>query len=198
MNPAFGDVCVEAAAPVRIYDAPAGGIRILFRQKDGVIATYTKNKDAVAGVRIYDCADKTVLFDAEQAAGTGAVLGDCGLTSLVHFGDYDHCAFATFILTEDYIRRSDLKIIGYKGEEPVYSLGWNLPESDLISSKIKMNHPPGRFGYYNRRLFKGGVDVSLVIRSSRPLVNRHTHRSERTRLAETRHADINSKLLSAA
>jgi hypothetical protein len=116
---------------VRIYDAPAGGIRILFGQKCGAINIYTKYEDAVAGVRIYDCADKTVLFDAElevylQAACTGAALGDCGLSSLVRFGEPDHCAYATFILSEEYIRRSDLKIIGYKGEGAAYSLGWDL------------------------------------------------------------------------
>jgi hypothetical protein len=118
---------------VRIYDAPAGGIRILFGQKAGAISTYTKYEDGVAGVRVYDYADKTVLFDAElevylQAACTGAALGDCGLSSLVRFGDPGHCAFATFILAEEYIRRSDLKIIGYKGERAVYSLGWDLPD----------------------------------------------------------------------
>ncbi len=118
---------------VRIYDAPAGGIRVLFGQKEGAINTYTKYEDAVAGVRIYNCADKTVLFDAElevylQAARTGVALGDCGLSSLVRFGDPDHCAYATFILSENYIRQSDLKIIGYKGEESVYSLGWDIPD----------------------------------------------------------------------
>jgi hypothetical protein len=118
---------------VRIYDAPAGGIRILFGQKGDAINIYTKYDDAVAGVQVYDCADKTVLFDAElevylQAARTGAALGDCGLSSLVRFGEPDHCAYATFILAEEYIRRSYLKIIGYKGEGAVYSLGWDLPD----------------------------------------------------------------------
>jgi hypothetical protein len=118
---------------VRIYDAPAGGIRILFGQKEGAISIYTKYEDAGAGVRVYDCADKTVLFDAEleaylKAARTGVALGDCGLLSLVRFGEPDHCAYATFIHSGEYIMRSDLKIIGYKGDGAVYSLGWGLPD----------------------------------------------------------------------
>jgi hypothetical protein len=118
---------------VRIYDTPAGSYRVLFGQKEGAIMTYTKYEDAVAGVQIYDRSNKTVLFDAElevylQAVCTSVALGDCGLFSLVRFGEPDHCAYATFILSEDYVRRSDLKIVGYKGEESVYSLGWDLPD----------------------------------------------------------------------
>jgi hypothetical protein len=63
-----------------------------------------------------------------QAARIGVALGDCGLSSLVRFGKQDHCAYATFILSEEYVRQSDLKIIGYKGERAVYSLGWSLAD----------------------------------------------------------------------
>ncbi len=119
---------------VRIYDAPASGWRILFRQKEGAIGAYTTYEDATAGVRIYDRADKTVLFEAElevylQAARTGIALNGCGLPSLVRFGAPDHWAYATFTLAEDFIvKQSALKIIGYKGGEPVYSAGWDLPD----------------------------------------------------------------------
>ena len=120
---------------VRIYDAPAGGWRILFEQKEGAIGTYTAYDDAMAGVRVYDRSDKTVLFEAEldvyrQAARTGIALGGCGLPSLVRFGDADHCAYAAFILAEEFIRKSALKIIGYRGEGPVYSAGWDLTGKD--------------------------------------------------------------------
>ncbi len=118
---------------VRIYDAPAGGWRILFVRKEGAIGTYTTYDDAKAGVRVYDRSDKTVLLEAEldvyrQAARTGVALGGCGLPSLVRFGEPAHCAYAAFILSEDFIRKSALKIIGYRGEEPVYSAGWDLPD----------------------------------------------------------------------
>src|SRR5262245_9201664 len=118
---------------VRIYDAPAGGWRILFGQEEGAIGTYTAYEDAMAGVQIYDCSDKTVLFEAElevylRSARTGIALDGCGLPSLVRFGEPDHCAYATFILSEGFIRKSALKIIGHRGEEPVYSAGWDLPD----------------------------------------------------------------------
>ena len=119
---------------VRVYDAPAGGWRILFEQKEGAIGTYTTYDDAKAGVRVYDRSDKTILFEAEldvyiQSARTGMALDGCGLPSLVRFGDPDHCVYATFILSEDFIiRQSALKIIGYRGEETVYSAGWDLPD----------------------------------------------------------------------
>lgn len=119
---------------VRIYDAPAGGWRILFVQKEGAIGAYTAYDDATAGVQIYDRADKTVLFEAElevylRSARTGIALDGCGLPSLVRFGEPDHYTYATFTLSEDFIvERSDLMIIGYKGEEPVYSKGWNLSD----------------------------------------------------------------------
>jgi hypothetical protein len=119
---------------VRIYDAPAGGWRILFGQKEGAIGSYTTYDDAMAGVRVYDRSDKAVLFEAElevylKSARTGIALDGCGLPSLVRFGEPDHCAYATFILLEDFIiRQSDLKIIGYRGEEPVYSADWDLPD----------------------------------------------------------------------
>jgi hypothetical protein len=119
---------------VRIYDAPAGGWRILFGQTEGATGTYTTYDDAMAGVRVYDRSNKAVLFEAEldvylQSARTGIALGGCGLPSLVRFGEPDHCAYATFTLSEDFIiSRSDLKIIGYIGEEPVYSAAWDLPD----------------------------------------------------------------------
>lgn len=93
---------------VRIYDAPAYGWRILFRQKEGAIGAYTTHEDATAGVQIYDCSDKTVLFEAElevylRSARTGIALDGCGLPSLVRFGEPDHWTFATFTLSEDFI-----------------------------------------------------------------------------------------------
>ncbi len=116
---------------VRIYDAPASGWRILFVQKDGAIARYTSKDHALAGVGIYDRSDKTALFDAEievylASARTGRALGECGLSSVVRFGEPDHFVYATFTLPEDLIRRSELKIIGYQGQEPIYSAGWEL------------------------------------------------------------------------
>lgn len=119
---------------VRIYDAPAYGLRILFGQKEGAIGAYTTYEDAVAGVRIYDSSDKTVLFEAElgvylRSVRTGITLDGCGLPSLVRFGEPGHWAYATFTLSEDFIvKQSVLKIIGYKGGEPVYSAGWSLPD----------------------------------------------------------------------
>jgi len=117
---------------VRIYDAPAGGWRLLFVQKDGAIARYTRKDQALAGVQIYDRSDKAALFDAEMevylaSAHTGRPLGECGLSSVVRFGEPDHHVYATFTLPEDFIRRSGLKIIGYKGQEPIYSAGWEIP-----------------------------------------------------------------------
>jgi hypothetical protein len=84
-------------------------------------------------VWVYDRSDKTVLFEAEldvylQAARTGIAFGGCGLPSLVRFGDADYCAYAAFILAEEFIKKSTLKIIGYRREEPVYSAGWDLPD----------------------------------------------------------------------
>ncbi|MGH9766452.1 MAG: hypothetical protein ACREAB_03380, partial [Blastocatellia bacterium] len=81
--------------------------------------------------RVYDRSDKTVLFEAEfevylQSARTGMALDSCGLLSLVRFGELNHYAFATFILSEAFVIKSDLKIIGYRGEDPVYSAGWDL------------------------------------------------------------------------
>ncbi len=119
---------------VRIYDAPADGWRILFGQTEGAIGTYTIYDDAMEGVRIYDRSDKTVLFEAEldvylQSARTGIALDRCGLSSLVRFGEPDHCTYATFILSEDFIiKQSALKIIGYRREAPVYSAGWDLTD----------------------------------------------------------------------
>jgi hypothetical protein len=118
---------------VRIYDAPAGGWRILIGEKEGAIEAFTTHDDAMAGVQVYDRSDKTVLFEAEmevylQSAHTGTALGDCGLPSLVRFGEPGHYIFATFTLSEEYIRKSPMRIIGSKGEEAVYSAGWDLPD----------------------------------------------------------------------
>jgi hypothetical protein len=121
---------------VRIYYAPAGGWRILFGQKEGAIGAYTTYDDAMTGVQIYDRSDKTVLFEAEldvylQAARTGIALDGCGVPSLVRFGEPDHCVYATFLLSEDFIiKQSALKIIGYRGDGSVYSAGWDLPDKD--------------------------------------------------------------------
>ncbi len=116
---------------VRIYDAPAGGWRILFGQEEDAIGTYTTYEYAMAGVQIYDRSDKTVLFEAElevylRSARTGIALDGCGLPSLVRFGEQGHWAYATFTLSDDFVKQSGLKIIGYKrGEEPIYSAGWS-------------------------------------------------------------------------
>lgn len=115
---------------VRIYDAPANGWRILFVQRDGVIARYTDKNKARAGVEIYDHADKTALFDAEmnvyaESAQTGKVLSQCGLSSLVRFGESEHFLYATFTLPEDFIRSSGLRIIGFSDQITIYSAGWD-------------------------------------------------------------------------
>jgi hypothetical protein len=115
---------------VRIFDAPASGWRTLFVEKDGVIARYTNGEDAMSGVRIYDDSDKNCLFEAElevylQSARTGLPLDSCCLPSLVRFGEPDHRVYATFSLSEGFIGQSVLKIIGYKGDNPVYSKGWD-------------------------------------------------------------------------
>ena len=117
---------------VRIYDAPANGWRTLFVEKDGVITRYMNGEDAISDLRIYDNSDKNCLFEAEQefyleSAETGLPLATCGLPSLVRFGEPDHNIYATFNLTEGFIRQSELKIIGYKGDAPIYSQGWDTP-----------------------------------------------------------------------
>ncbi len=114
---------------VRIFDAPAYGWRTIFVEKDGLILRYENGDDALSGVRIYDGADKTALFRAElevylEAAATGRPLGVCGLPSLVRFGEPGHYIYATFALTEGFIRQSTHHIIGYKDDDPVYSAGW--------------------------------------------------------------------------
>jgi len=114
---------------VRIYDAPACGWRILFVERDGSITKYVRRDHALAGIEIYDHPDKTSLFEAEievylDAARTGKALGECGLPSLVRFEDMGHYTYATFTLPEDFIRQSELKIIGYKREEAIHSAGW--------------------------------------------------------------------------
>jgi hypothetical protein len=114
---------------VQIYDAPAGGRRILFVEGDGQINKYMNRDRALAGIGIYSGADKTALFVAElsvylDAAQSGKSLGECGLNALVRFGDQNHYSYATFILPENFIRKTHLKIIGYRGAESIYSSGW--------------------------------------------------------------------------
>jgi len=116
---------------VRIYDAPANGWRILFVQRDGVIARYTDKGKAMAGMEIYDRAEKAALFDAEmdayvESAQTGKALSQCGLSSLVRFGESEHFLYATFTLPEDFIRRSGLMIIGFRDQITIYSAGWDI------------------------------------------------------------------------
>ncbi len=114
---------------VRIFDAPAGGWRTIFVEKDGLIVRYESRDDALSGVRIYDGADKTALFGAEfevylEAAATGMPLSVCGLPSLVRFGEPGRYIYATFTLAERFIRQSTHHIIGYKDDDPIYSAGW--------------------------------------------------------------------------
>lgn len=116
---------------VRVYDAPANGWRILFVQRDGAIGKYLDKDQAQAGTEIYDRADKTALFDAEmnvyiESAQTGKALGQCGLPSLVRFGEEEHLLYATFILSEDFIRHSSLLIIAFRDRNTICSSGWNL------------------------------------------------------------------------
>ncbi len=117
---------------VRIYDAPANGWRILFVQRDGVIAKYTNKDKARAGMEIYDRADKAALFDAEmnvyaESAQTGKTLSQCGLSSFVRFGEPEHFLYATFTLPEDFVKRSGLMIIGFRDQITIYSAGWDIP-----------------------------------------------------------------------
>jgi hypothetical protein len=115
---------------VQIYDdAPVGGRRILFVERNGQIDKYVNRDRALAGIEIYSSADKRALFEAElsiylDAAQSGKSLGECGLNALVRFGDQDHYPYATFILPENFIRNSHLKIIGYRGVGSIYSAGW--------------------------------------------------------------------------
>jgi len=114
---------------VRVYDAPACGWRILFVERDGEIGRYLHREQALAGIRVYDLADKAALFEAElgvyiESVRTGKALSDCGLPALVRFGDHDPFSYATFSLPEGFIRKSELKIIGYRGEEQIHSAGW--------------------------------------------------------------------------
>jgi len=116
-----------------IYDAPACGWRTLFVEREGSITKYVREDHALAGIEIYDRSDKATLFEAEievylDAARTGKSLSECGLPSLVRFDDTDHCLYATFTLPEDFIRQSELKIIGYRGEELIDSAGWRIDQ----------------------------------------------------------------------
>jgi hypothetical protein len=116
---------------VRIYDAPANSWRTLFVERDGIITRYTNGADAISDVRIYDSSNKNSLFEAElevylKSAETGSPPTICGLPSLVRFGEPDHYFYATFTLTEWFIiMQTELKIIGYKGDVPIYSQGWD-------------------------------------------------------------------------
>jgi hypothetical protein len=47
------------------------------------------------------------------------------MPSLVRFGESDHFVYATFTLTERFVRQSKLHIIGYKNDDPIYSAGWD-------------------------------------------------------------------------
>lgn len=115
---------------VRVFDAPANGWRTLFVEKDGMIARCENECDATSGVRIYEAADKVGVFKAEldvylESVETGKPLGDCGLPSLVRFGEPSHFVYVTFNLREHFIWQSALHIIGYKGSDPIYSAGWD-------------------------------------------------------------------------
>lgn len=117
---------------IRIFDAPANGWRTLFTEKDGSVVKYENADEATVGLHIYDSADKTTLIEAElevycEAAATGRTLGECGLPSLVRFGKADHFVYATFNLTEQFVRQSKHHIIAYKGDDPIYSAGWGAP-----------------------------------------------------------------------
>lgn len=99
-------------------------------EKDGSIARYENDAEAIAGLRIYDRADKTALIKAElegylKAAATGRTLGGCGLPSLIRFGEADHFVYVTFNLTEQFVRQSKHHIIAYKDDNPIYSAGWD-------------------------------------------------------------------------
>jgi hypothetical protein len=114
---------------VRIYDAPAKGWRTIFVEKGGFIVRYQKYDEARTGVEIYERANKIAFFEAEvevylEAAATGNPLDACGLPALVCLGEPGHRVYATFILSEEFIRQSTQQIIGYKGDDPIYSKGW--------------------------------------------------------------------------
>ena len=114
---------------VQIYDVPAGGRRILFVERDGQIDKYMNRDRALCGIEIYSGADKSALMEAElsvylDAAQMGKSLGECGLNALVCFGNQDHYPYATFILPENFIRKTHHKLIGYRGVESIYSPGW--------------------------------------------------------------------------
>lgn len=126
---------------VRLFDAPAGGWRTIFVEKDGLIVRYESRAEACSGVRLYDGADKTTLFAAElavylEAAATGRPLGVYGLPSLVRFGAPGHYVYATFTLGEGVLRQSTNHIIGYKNDELCYSAGARCQGCGACNSKI--------------------------------------------------------------
>ncbi len=114
---------------VRIHDAPASGWRPLFVEDSGKLGLYPDHDQALASVINYDKADKEDLFKAElevyvKSATTGKALVDCGLSGLVRFGDHDPYSYAAFLLPEDFLRKSDLKIFCQRDGETIYSAGW--------------------------------------------------------------------------
>lgn len=114
---------------VRIYDATASGWRILFVERGGEIGRYLDQDQALTSIDDYDRSDKGALFEAElevylESARTGKAIGDCGLSALVRFGDHAPHSYATFILPEDFVRKSELKIIGFGERGQIHSAGW--------------------------------------------------------------------------
>jgi hypothetical protein len=114
---------------VRIYDAPANGWRAMFVEIDGEIGLYPTRDQALTAIENYERADKGQLFEAElkvylEAARTGKALGECGLPSLVRFGDHDPYSYATFTLPEGFVRKSELKIACRRNGETIRSAGW--------------------------------------------------------------------------
>lgn len=115
---------------VRIYDAPANGARMLFTERDKLIAKYANESDARAGVGIYDRADKEALLSAElsvyvDAARTGKALGQCGLPSLARLTEGDRLVYVAFTLPKNFVIKSRLQIIAFDGDQTIYSLGWD-------------------------------------------------------------------------
>lgn len=114
---------------VRIYDAPANGWRALFVEIGGEIGMYLRHDQALARVKDYDRAEKEHLFEAElkvylESARTGKALGKCSLQSPVRFGDRDPYSYGAFMLPEEFLRNSELKIVCCRGGETIHSAGW--------------------------------------------------------------------------
>jgi len=114
---------------VRIYDAPANGWRAMFVEIDGEIGLCPTRDQALTAIENYERADKEQLFEAElkvylESARTGKALGECGLPSLVRFGDRNPYSYATFTLPEEFVRKSELKIACRRSGETIRSAGW--------------------------------------------------------------------------